>query len=63
MNPAFKGNQNYAKNTPVTKAGILQVINGKPNIVGRKLLLKSNKIFPYLKIFNKAPLLVKELYL
>ncbi len=37
MNPAFKGNENYAKNTPVCKAGILQVINGKPNIVGRKL--------------------------
>ncbi len=40
MNPAFKGNENYAKNTPVQGGYFAGYYNGKPNIVGRKLFIE-----------------------
>jgi len=40
MNPAFKGNENYAKNTPVAGGYFAGYYNGKPNIVGRKLFIE-----------------------
>lgn len=40
MNPAFSGNKNYAKNTPVSGGYFAGYYNGKPNIVGRKLFIE-----------------------
>ncbi len=40
MNPAFSGNQNYAKNAPVQGGYFAGYYNGKPNIVGRKLFIE-----------------------
>lgn len=40
MNPTFSGNENYAKNTPVSGGYFAGYYNGKPNIVGRKLFIE-----------------------
>ncbi len=40
MNSNFKGNENYAKNTPVSGGYFAGYYNGKPNIVGRKLFIE-----------------------
>lgn len=40
MSPAFSGNKNYAKNTPVSGGYFAGYYNGKPNIVGRKLFIE-----------------------
>ena len=36
----FRGNENYAKNTPVLGGYFAGYYNGKPNIVGRKLFIE-----------------------
>ena len=40
MNSSFRGNENYAKNTPVLGGYFAGYYNGKPNIVGRKLFIE-----------------------